>query len=144
MVKSCILKSSLTIMSMVSSCGTLVKSELTSVLQWRPWVRIKIRVKISVRVRVRVRVRVIVTRISEHIWISPLTGEKRATTLFTASSMQALARHTNHAISPNDFSIIYSCSSSFNIELLIRESFLVSKYKPSLKEKISSTPLSLF
>ena len=84
------------------------------------------------------------TRISEHMGVSPLTGKKRATTLFPTSSIQAHTRQTNHAISPNDFSIISSCRSSSNFELLIRESLLISKYKPSLNENISSIPLSLF
>ena len=84
------------------------------------------------------------TRISEHMGVSPLTGKKRATTSFPTSSIQAHTRQTNHAISPKDFSIISSCRSSSNFELLIHESLLISKYKPSLNENISSTPLSLF
>ena len=83
-------------------------------------------------------------RISEHLGVSPLTGNKWASTLFPTSSIQAHTRQTNHAISPNDFSIISSCRSSSNFELLIRESLLISKYKPSLNENISSIPLSLF
>ena len=84
------------------------------------------------------------TRISEHTRVSPLTGKKRATTLFPTSSIQAHTCQTNYTISPNDFSIISSCRSSSNFELLIRESLLISKYKPSLNENISSIPLSLF
>ena len=83
------------------------------------------------------------TRISEHsMEVSPLRGKKLATT--SLSSIQAHIHHTHHTISPNDFSIISSCHSSSNFELLIRESLLISKFKPSLNENISSTPLSLF
>ena len=84
------------------------------------------------------------TRVSEYMGVSPLTGEKLATTLFPTSSIQALARQTNHVISPNDFSIIYSCWSFSNFKLLIRDSLLISKCKPSFNENFSSTPLSLF
>ena len=72
------------------------------------------------------------------------TGKKRAATLFPTSSIQAHTRQTNHAISSNNFSLISSSRSSSNFELLIHESLLISKYKPSFNENISSTPLSLF
>ena len=83
------------------------------------------------------------TRISEHMGVSPLTGKKRATTSFPTSSIQAHTRQTNHAISPNDFSIISSCRSSSNFELLIRESLLISKYKLSLNENTFFSTLIL-
>ena len=67
------------------------------------------------------------TRISEHMGVSPLTGKKLATT--SISSIQAHIHHTHHTISPNDFSIILSCHSSSNFELLIQESLLISKFK---------------
>ena len=37
---------------------------------------------------------------------------------------------TGHPVSPDDFSILSTCSSSF--ELLLRESLLISKLKPTL------------
>ena len=82
------------------------------------------------------------TRISKHMGVSPLTGKKLATTLL--SSIQTHSRQTLHTVSPADFSIVSSYRSSSNLELLIRESFPISKLKPSLSENISSTPPSLF
>ena len=84
------------------------------------------------------------TRISEHIGVSLLTGKKGASTLFPTSNIQAHTRRTNYAISPNDFSIISSCRPSSNSELLIRGSLLISKNKASLNENISYILLSLF
>ena len=86
------------------------------------------------------------TRISEHMQgVSPLTGKKLATCMTSLSSIRAHIHHTlHHTISPNDFSIILSCHSSSNFQLLIRESSLISKFKPSLNANISSTQLSLF
>ena len=78
-------------------------------------------------------------RISEHMGVLPLLGKKGATTLSLTSSIQA-----HHVISPDNFSIISSCRSSSNFELLICESLLISKYKLSLNENTSYTPLSLF
>ena len=49
---------------------------------------------------------------------------------------------SGHPISPDDFSILSSCSSSF--ELLLRESLLISKLKPSLNANLSSVPLTLY
>ena len=76
------------------------------------------------------------TRISEYMGVLPSTGKKQATTLFPTSSIQAHICQTNHIIS--------SCRSLPNFELLIHESLLISFYKPSLNEDISSAPLSLF
>ena len=49
---------------------------------------------------------------------------------------------SGHPISPDDFSILSSCSSSF--ELLLRECLLISKLKPSLNANLSSVPLTLY
>ena len=51
-------------------------------------------------------------------------------------------RITYHPISPDDLSILSSCSSSF--ELLLKESLLISKLKPSLNANLSSVPLVLY
>ena len=77
------------------------------------------------------------TCISEHKGISPSTGRK----LSRPSAILNHSAETSHPISDNDFSVISSSNSSY--ELLVRESLLISKRKPSL-ENISSIPLSLF
>ena len=60
------------------------------------------------------------TRIKEHLGISALTGKKRVN-----PPTSTLSRHcdTGHPVSPDDFTIL--SSSSFNSELLVRESFLI-------------------
>ena len=55
-------------------------------------------------------------------------------------SIQAHIHSTYHTMTSNNFPIIHSS----NIELVIRENLLISKFKPSLNENISSTPLSWF
>ena len=82
------------------------------------------------------------TRISEHMGVSPLTGKKRA--IHSLSSVLTHTRRTGHSISPDDFTIVSSCRSNSNVELLQRKSLLISKLKPPLNENISSTPLFLF
>ena len=47
-----------------------------------------------------------------------------------------------HTISADDFSII--SSGNLPLELLIRESLLIDKFKPVLNENIRSVPLTLF
>ena len=86
--------------------------------------------------------RLLHTRISEHMGFSPLTGKKLSYT--SPSAIQAHSANSCHPISPTDFSIISSPRSSSDFELLVRESLLISKIKPSLNENISSVPLSLF
>ena len=81
------------------------------------------------------------TRISENMRVLPLTGKKRA--IHSLSSVLAHPHRTGHSISPDDFTIVSSCRSNSNFELLLRESLLVSKRKPPLNENISSI-LSLF
>ena len=49
---------------------------------------------------------------------------------------------TGHPVSPDDFTIL--SSSSFNSELLVRESLLIRKLNPSLNANMGSFPLSLF
>ena len=79
------------------------------------------------------------TQISEHLGISGLTGKKRV-----ISPTNILSHHcdTGHNISSNDFNIL--SSSSFNSELLVRESFLIRKLNQSLNTNMGSFPLSLF
>ena len=49
---------------------------------------------------------------------------------------------SGHPISPDDLSILSFCSSSF--ELLLRETLLISKLKPSLNANLSSVPVTLY
>ena len=82
------------------------------------------------------------TQISEHMGVSPSTGKKL--TRHSFSNILAHTHHTQHAISPNDFSITSSTCSGSNLELVIWESLLISKFKPSINESISLIPVSLF
>ena len=68
------------------------------------------------------------TRVSEHLGISALTGNKSSNPKLT-SILQHLDA-TGHTASLHDFKIISSCSSSD--ELMIHESLLISKLKPTL------------
>ena len=62
-------------------------------------------------------------RISEHMGISAFTGKPLSKPPFSD-----IRDHPGHPISPNDFYILSTCSSSF--ELLLRESLLISNLKP--------------
>ena len=80
------------------------------------------------------------TRISEHLGISPITGKQSSNPV-----MSSIFSHTNasgHSASFDDFKILSSCSDSY--ELMIHESLLISKFKPSLNIQGSSIPLNLF
>ena len=66
------------------------------------------------------------TRVSEHLGVSPLTGDKMSN-----PAMSRILSHldsTGHTASLNDFKIISSCSSPD--ELLIREVFLLTNSNP--------------
>ena len=80
------------------------------------------------------------TRVSDHLGISTLTGKKRKCPTPTA----ILSHHadTGHLISFDDFKIISTCYSVS--KLLLRESLLISKLKPSLNTNMGSAPLFLF
>ena len=80
------------------------------------------------------------TRISEHMGVSPKTENK-----LSVSQMSAVLTHhhfSKHNISDSDFTILTSSNSKFDLE--VRESLLISKFKPILNNNISSTPLYLF
>ena len=80
------------------------------------------------------------TRISEHMGVSPKTGNK-----LSVSQMSAVLTYhhfSKHTISDSDFTILTSSNSKFDLEM--RESLLISKFKPILNNNISSTPLYLF
>ena len=80
------------------------------------------------------------TRISDHMGISPLTGNRRV----NPSPTSILSHHieTGHPISFSDFKILSSSPSAS--ELLLKESLLINKLKPILNGNIGSMPLSLF
>ena len=68
--------------------------------------------------------------------ISAFTGKPISKPLF--SNIRDHHQASGHPISPDDFSVLSTCSSSF--ELLLRESLLVSKLKPSLNVNLTSMP----
>ena len=79
------------------------------------------------------------TCMSEHMGISPYTSKPLSVT--SLSTVRSHHRVTGHPIFFEDFSIL---SSSSNFELLLRESLLIERMKPSLNVNIRSFPLTLF
>ena len=71
-------------------------------------------------------------RIYDHIGISTYIGNKIAQT--GLSSVLTHRKHAGHLISYDDFSVLASGTSQFDV--LIREILLVSKLKPSLNNYI--------
>ena len=80
------------------------------------------------------------TRISEHMGISACTGKPLSKPSF--SNILSHHQSSGHPIDPDDFSILTSCSSTF--ELLLRKSLLISKFQPSLNANLRSVPLTLY
>ena len=79
------------------------------------------------------------TRISEHLGISPITGKPASSPVM--SSIFSHLNSTGHSANFDDFEILSSCSDT--CELMIYESLLISKLKPSLNVQGSSIPLNL-
>ena len=79
------------------------------------------------------------TRVSEHLGISPVTG--RPSSCPVMSSILSHLNSTGHSASFDDFKILSSCADTG--ELMIHESLLISKLKPSLNVQGSSIPLNL-
>ena len=79
------------------------------------------------------------TRVSEHLGISPITGRQSSSPVM--SSISSHINSTGHSANFDDFKIISSCSDTY--ELMIHESLLISKLKPSLNVQGSSIPLLL-
>ena len=79
-------------------------------------------------------------RISDHMGISAYTGNKISQTSLFSVLMHS--KNTGHPILYDDFSILASGTSQFRV--LIRESLVISKLKPSLNKNIRSFPFSLF
>ena len=80
------------------------------------------------------------TRISEYLGISPITGKHTSNP--TESSVLSHSCASGHKVDFDDFKILSSCSDSY--ELMIHESLLINKYKPTLNVQGSSIPLNLF
>ena len=80
------------------------------------------------------------TRISEHMGISACTGRPLSKPSF--SNILSHHQSSGHPIDSDNFSILTSCSSNF--ELLLRESLLISKFQPSLNANLRSVPLTLY
>jgi hypothetical protein len=78
------------------------------------------------------------TLVSEHLGISALTGKTSSSPQLT--SIFSHLSHSGHTASLDAFKILF-CSSPD--ELLVRESLLISKLKPTLNQQGSSIPLSL-
>ena len=79
------------------------------------------------------------TRISEHLGISPITGKPSSSPVM--SSIFSHLNSTGHSANFDDFEILSSCSDT--CELMIHESLLISKLKPSLNVLGSSIALNL-
>ena len=62
--------------------------------------------------------------------------------LYTKRNILRLQNTVKDPISLDDFFVLSTCSSSF--ELLLRESLLISKLKPSLNANLTSVPLTLY
>ena len=79
------------------------------------------------------------TRVSEHLGISPVTGRPSSSPVM--SSILFHLNSTGHSASFDDFKILSSCADTG--ELMIHESLLIFKLKPSLNVQGSSIPLNL-
>ena len=77
------------------------------------------------------------TRVSEHLGISPTTGKPSSSP--PMSSIFSHLKTTGHTANFDDFEILFSCSNYY--ELMIHESLLISKLKPTLNVRGSSIPL---
>ena len=80
------------------------------------------------------------TRILEHMGISACTGKPLSKPSF--SNILSHHQSSGHPIDPDDFSILTSCASTF--ELFLRESLLISKFQPSLNANLRSVPLTSY
>ncbi len=79
------------------------------------------------------------TQVSEHLGISALTGKTSSSPQLT--SIFSHLSHSGHTAYLDDFKILSSCPSPD--ELLVCESFLISKLKHTLNQQCSSIPLSI-
>ena len=79
------------------------------------------------------------TRVSEHLVISPVTGKPSFSP--PMSSIFSRLKTTGHTANFEDFEILSSCLD--DCELMIHESLLISKLKPTPNVQGSSIPLNL-
>ena len=79
------------------------------------------------------------TRVSEHLGISPIMGKPSSNP--PMSSIFSHLKTTGHTASFDDFQILFSCSD--DCEIMIHESLLILKLKPTLNVQGNSIPLDL-
>ena len=79
------------------------------------------------------------TRVSEHLGISPIMGKPSSSP--PMSSIFSHLKTTGHTANFEDFEILSSCLD--DCKLMIHESLLISKLKPTLNVQGSSIPLNL-
>ena len=79
------------------------------------------------------------TRVTEHLGISPITVKPSSSPVM--SSIFSHLKTTGHTANFDDFEILSSCSD--DRELMIHESLLISKLKPTLNVQGSSIPHNL-
>ena len=82
------------------------------------------------------------TRISEHLGISPITGKHTSNS--TKSSVFSHSCTSGHKVDFADFKILSFCSDPYDHELMIHESLLINKYKPTLNVQGNSIFFNLF
>ena len=78
-------------------------------------------------------------RVSEHLGISPIMGKPSSSP--PMSSIFSHLKTTGHTANFDDIEVLFSCSD--DCELMIHESLLISKLKPTLNAQGSSIPLNL-
>ena len=79
-------------------------------------------------------------KITEQLGISPITGKHTSNP--AKSSVLSHSCASAHKVDFDDFKILSCCSDSY--ELMIHESLLINKYKPTLDVQGSSIPLNFF
>ena len=80
------------------------------------------------------------TRVAEHLGISPITEKPSSSP--PMSSIFSHLKTTGHTANFHDFQILSSCSD--DCELMIHESLMISKLKPTLNVQGSSIHLTFF
>ena len=80
------------------------------------------------------------TRVCDHLGISPITGKPSSRPVM--SSIFSHLKTTGHTANFDDFEILSSCSD--DRELMIHESLLISKLKPTLTSRAAQFHLTFF
>ena len=81
-------------------------------------------------------------RQQEHLGVSILTGNNLTYNDQSASAVRKHCHQNNHESMVNDFKIIGSARNNFH--LLLKESIIISVFKPTLNNTKESMPLYLF